>query len=528
MSCVDEGDRVAVFFMDKQTLDCPGLTTDDLALLQQIERGTPLTADISRADVLICCRRSAESGLVVFHAAPCSTPSLYREDQTGHTFTEADQPLTFRALTSGSGGRRQREVLRYGAPVYQDVFPIHNSNGQVIAAMVVETNMIAHERQKRRNHHFRRAVIWLQEMSVRGDLEAVATLGRFDQYDGIYLVNRQRTILYMSGIASNLFRTTGVLIDAVGEQVPILEEIDSQLVEAAFAERTPQEVRTEAADGRVWVRKVVPIQAPASGWLHHWLIQPWYGASRSSKSDEVDAVFVMVHNATEAVQKQRELNVKAAIIQEVHHRVKNNLQSIAAILRMQARRSQSTEARQSLLDAVNRVLSMAVIHEFMSENEHRPINLREICQQIANQVIDVSSTPDKEIRITVYGPNIRLPASQATPAALVINELVLNAVEHGVGKRQRGQIDIFLNDLGDAVELTIADDGDGLPPGFDAAHSASLGLQIVRTLATDDLKGKLHITSPARRPEDANKEPPSEKSGTSAIITFPKQSLGVD
>lgn len=514
--------------MDKQTLDCPGLTAADLALLQQIERGAPLTADISRADILICCRFSDELGLVAFHATPCSTPSLYRADQTGRTFTEAEQPLTFRAFTSGSGGRRQREVLRYGAPVYQDVFPIHNSEGRVIAAMVVETNMIAHERQKRRNHHFRRAVIWLQEMSVRGDLEALGDLGRFDQYDGIYLVNRQRTILYMSGIASNLFRSTGVLIDAVGEQVTILEEIDSQLVEAAFADRRPQEVRTEAPDGRVWVRKVVPLQAPASGWLNHWLIQPWYGASRSSKSDEVDAVLVIVHNATEAVQKQRELNVKSAIIQEVHHRVKNNLQSIAAILRMQARRSQSNEARQSLLDAVNRVLSMAVIHEFMSQNEHHPINLREVCQQIANQVVDVSGTPEKEIRITVYGPNIRLPASQATPAALVVNELVLNAVEHGVGQRSRGQIDIFLDDLGDAVELTIADDGDGLPPGFNAAHPASLGLQIVRTLVTDDLKGKLQIESPARRPGEADSEPSSEKPGTAAIITFPKLPLGVD
>jgi two-component system, sensor histidine kinase PdtaS len=514
--------------MNSQFTQHPGLSAEDQAFLQQIIQGAAITADISRADLLICCRLANERGLVVHHVMPHSTPSLYRQEQTGHHFTVAEQPLTFRALTSGSGGRGQREVLRHGAPVYQDVFPIHNPSGQVIAAMVLETSMIAYERQKRRNRSFRRAVVWLQELSVRGGLAGAETLSRFGQYDGIYLVNRQRSIVYMSGIASNLFRTIGVAIDAVGEPVSILEDLDSQLVESAFATGRCAEQVAES-EKRVWVRKVVPVQAPAGGWLQRWLAQPWYGPPRASKRDAVDAVLVMVHNATELVEQQRELNVKAAIIQEVHHRIKNNLQNIASILRMQARRSRSDEARQQLLDAVNRVLSMAVIHEFMSQDEHRAINLREVCQRIASQVVDVSSLPDKQIQIQVQGPNIRLPASQATPAALVINELVLNAVEHGMGERSRGEITIGLNDLGDGVELTVTDDGAGLPAGFDLAHNASLGLQIVRTLALDDLKGSFRLESTELALALAGVDAPAApKSGTRAVVTFPKQPLTVD
>lgn len=535
--------------MDKQIHHCAGLTPDDVAYLKRIARGAPLTADISRADVLVCCLMAPDRALVALHVMPVSTPSLYPEEQTGRTFSQMEQPLIFRALTSGSGGRRQREIIRHGAPVFQDVFPIHHEDadgphrggdddsGRVIAAMVVETSMIAHERQKRRNRDFRRAVVWLQEMSVRGVLEDADQLSRFGQYDGVYLVNHHRTIRYMSGIASNLFRTTGVVIDAVGEQLSILEAEDARLVERAFANGRCAEARAESPDGRVWVRKAVPIRAPTANWLHRWLARPWYGAPRAPQSGAVHAVLVMVHNATEAVQKQRELNVKSAIIQEVHHRVKNNLQNIAAILRMQARRATNEEIRRPLLDAVNRVLSMAVIHEFMSHDEHRAINLRDVCQRIASQVMDIASQPDREVHIQVQGPNLRLPASQATPAALMVNELVLNAVEHGVGSRSCGRVDIILNDLGDAIEVTVADDGLGLPPDFDPLLHGSLGLQIVHTLATDDLKGTIRLTSLALTATagvidapmvDANDNAVAGNVGTRAVVTFPKRPLGVD
>lgn len=521
--------------MHEQINQCPGLTPEDLALLYRIEASATLTADISRADLLLCCRFTADQALVAFHTAPYSTPSLYPQNQTGRTVTHTEQPLLFRALTSGSGGRRQREVLQHGAPVFQDVFPVHSTDGRVIAALVVETSMIAHERQRRRNAHFRRAVVWLQEMNVRGEIKGAEMLSRFGQYDGIYLVDRNRTIQYMSGTASNLFRSIGIVIDAVGEQVAILEEADQQLVEHALALHSCLEVRNETSDGRVWLRKVIPVRAPIGNWLRRWWDQPWHGSPRlanllrNPKREGMDAAIIMVHNATEAVAKQRELNVKSAIIQEVHHRVKNNLQNIAAILRMQARRSTSDTERQNLLEAVNRVLSMSVIHEFLSQDQQRAINLRELCHRIAGQVVQVSSTPGQEIKVGVRGPTIWLPASQATPAALVVNELLLNAVEHGVANQPLGCIEIALEDLGDQVQLVIQDNGNGLPPDFNPEQNSGLGLQIVHTLTTDDLKGALHMESVhAEMALADNGAGPVAKTGARACVTFPKRPLGVD
>ena len=149
--------------MDKQVKNCPGLTEADIALLTRVEMGVPITADISRADILVCCRLSEQRALVVSHARPCSISPLYEQPAEGRMFTTTEHPLILQTLTSGSGGRQQREVVRNGAPIIQDVHPIRNEQGMTIAALVVETNMLAYERQRRRNGPFRRAVpdLWL-------------------------------------------------------------------------------------------------------------------------------------------------------------------------------------------------------------------------------------------------------------------------------------------------------------------------------------------------------------------------------
>ena len=175
---------------------------------------------------------------------------------------------------------------------------------------------------------------------------------------------------------------------------------------------------------------------------------------------------VLLHNATEAVQKQRELNVKSAIIQEVHHRVKNNLQNIAAILRIQARRVESDEARQHLTEAVNRVLSMSVIHEFLSQDEHRPINVKDVCQRIASQVTQVSANPEQEITVQVQ----RLqhpPAGQPGDAGGHGRQRVDAQRGRAWPERpQHGTIRILLEEADDTVSIQVEDDGRGCPPAL--------------------------------------------------------------
>lgn len=521
--------------MDAHISDCPNLTERDQEFLGRVAAGLPITADVSRADLLLCCLLSPQRILVVQHAAPISISSYYHECVTGRILNTDDQPLLHQALTQGRGGRRQLEVVARGAPVIQAVYPILNDERRVVAALSIETNMVAHERQRRRNGSFRQAVLWLQDMCMRGELAGAADLSRFGLYDGIYLVDRSRTILYMSGIAGNLFRSAGLEVDLQGQRVSELEAQDDEMVDWVLRTATCLEHRHESMDGRVWVRKALPLRRSPTWQPLRYRLPQWAGFAPRERS-AVDGVMVLLHNATDAVQKQRELNVKSAIIQEIHHRVKNNLQTIAAILRIQARRATGDEARSHLTDAVNRILSVAVIHEFLSEDDYQPINIRDLCVRIGQQVKQVAISPDQEVVIEIRGPNIRLPAGQATPVAMVINELVLNAMEHGLSGHRSGRIEIELCDQGDAVQVTIQNSGRGLPPDFNPHQSGSLGLQIVHTLVTDDLKGTLQFESvteagaPVAVEETADEEnqPRPEAYGTRALITFPKRSLKVD
>lgn len=517
--------------MDSRVDSCSTLTERDVALLHRIESGLAISADVSRADFLLCCLLRPDEILVASHAAPHSISSIYVSSATGRTFSTNAQPLVMRALSEDRVGAREKQILSSGAPVIQQVYPIHNAANRVVAALLIETNMIEHERHRRRDKSFRRAVRWLQEMAIRGEIEIPSELQGFGAFDGIYLVDENARLLYMSGIATNLYRSIGLVRDMRGEPISTLESEDEEIVEQAVQSFRCVQVRNENEDGRVWVRTAIPLRAP-TGTMHDLRSRlarrlPWIQSGTAEGFPMVDGALVLVHNATESVQRERELNVKSAIIQEVHHRVKNNLQTIAAVLRIQARRCESDEARHHLSDAVNRILSMSVIHEYLSQDEHRPINIRDVCQRIVAQTRQVAVNPGQEITIDLEGPNIRLPAGQATAAALVINELLLNAVKHGLEGRKSGHISITLEDTGDSVQIAVCDDGLGLPDDFSLEESGSLGLQIIQTLVTDDLKGQLEFGA-ARELDSASENGIASNKGTRVEVFFPKRSVSLE
>ncbi len=537
--------------MDSRLKECANLTELDGDLLFKISEGLPIVADISRADVLLCTFLNSKEALVLEHIKPHSISSPYRSNITGRIYRLEDRPLLFRTLQGGTSGQDKKQLLSSGAPIIQDYHPIYNVGGKVVAAMIIEMTMIEHERHRRRDRNFRRSVRWLQGMAARGELENSVDLRRYGPYDGIYLVDRERKLAYMNGIATNLFRSIGVVKDMRGQDVTRLEEVDGLLADQAFDAHRCVQLRTENEDGRVWIRSAIPLHVPRQNW--GWPrfkaeLERLTGGDKhhpsSNSGQSVDGALILIHNATQAVQSQRQLNVKSAIIQEVHHRVKNNLQTIAAIMRIQSRRCETEEGSQVLSEAVNRILSMSVIHEFLSQDEHRPINIREVCQRIVSQVTQVALRPEQKVDIRVIGPNIRLPSEQATATAMILNELLLNAIEHGVGLQKHGHIVVQLDDLGDAVQIAIVDDGSGLPEDFDTEANTSLGLQIVNTLVQDDLKGNWQIErlGPDSQPglslsENGSEKAPSDTKSengqlpyynTQARIEFPKRAIVAD
>ncbi|MET1061988.1 MAG: sensor histidine kinase, partial [Aeromicrobium sp.] len=174
---------------------------------------------------------------------------------------------------------------------------------------------------------------------------------------------------------------------------------------------------------------------------------------------------------------------------EIHHRVKNNLQTVAALLRLQGRRMELPEARAALQEAVRRVGSIALVHETLSQSFTDFVEFDEIADRLLHTVLDVSNGEGAN-RITAerFGSFGLLPGEVATPLAMVLTELIQNAAQHAYGDRS-GTLTLAVNRIRDKVRLRVSDDGTGLPANFD--RTGSLGLSIVTTLLEGELGGTL-------------------------------------
>ena len=191
---------------------------------------------------------------------------------------------------------------------------------------------------------------------------------------------------------------------------------------------------------------------------------------------------VLVRDVSDMRRQERALLSKDATISEIHHRVKNNLQTVGALLRLQARRLPEGESRSALLDAVTRVGTIALVHDSLSRSPGEEVEFDDISRRVLAMARDAADAQDHPMPdVTVTGSLGVLPSAVATPLAMVFAELLLNAMEHS----RAGRVVVRSVRTDEGLVLSVADDG----VGFDAATAQGLGLQIVMTLVTEQLRG---------------------------------------
>jgi two-component sensor histidine kinase len=190
------------------------------------------------------------------------------------------------------------------------------------------------------------------------------------------------------------------------------------------------------------------------------------------------------------------LLTKDATIREIHHRVKNNLQTIAALLRLQARRLESPEAQEALAESERRIRSIAIVHETLSRDVGDVVSFSDIVLPLVRVVEETVSTEELRLSFEVEGDAGELPGEIATPLAVVLNELMQNAVDHAFppdGGRTEGNVRVQITRDGDSLLVDVFDDGVGLVDGFSLETSRGLGLSIVQTLVTSELGGSIEM-----------------------------------
>ncbi|RLV51001.1 ATPase [Nocardioides mangrovicus] len=477
------------------------LDADDVAWLQRLVADWQIVADLSFADLVLWVpTRDNDAYVAVAQMRPATGPTAYLDDVIGEVLPAGRRPLLDRAVAEGRVAREGDPEWRDEVPVRVEAIPVRRATGdggRVIAVVARNTNLHGVRTPSR---------LELAYLQTAGELAQMVAAGAFPHTgqrsdhgdpprvgDGFVRIDASGRVTYASPNAQSVYRRLGLVEDLAGQDlatvtrslVPPRMRPDEEAISAVLGGRMPRD--TELDNGQaVLILRSIPLR-PAG--------------------DPTGAV-VLLRDVTELRRRDRELVTKDATIREIHHRVKNNLQTVAALLRLQARRLDVPEGRAALEEAVRRVGSIAVVHETLSEGDRagESVDFDEVTDRLRRGVSDLGSSAGA-VRTRREGSFGSLDPDVATPLAMALTELLQNAVEHGFGREGTGEVVIGVEREPDRVQVSVRDDGRGIAADVDPATSGSLGLSIVTTLVAE-LGGTLHLG-------------PGTDRGTVALIDVP-------
>ncbi|WP_090981208.1 sensor histidine kinase [Paenibacillus sp. CF384] len=457
---------------------------DDMEIIEDLARHLQWIADASQSDAFIDCPLADErTALVVAQAHPTTAASLYKTSVVGQFAHFHNEPAVMFCLLSGKPMLGSRGTSQEGIAMQQNVVPIRSKRGSVIGALILESDISKHIEQERNVERL------LETNEQLG--ETLLSLAMSDggmqslMQEGIVLFDDRHKVTYTNAQALHLLQLAGYTGSIEGS--PIGEMFDGQLSRIATQDHTGV-FRSEFQTRHMTLElKALSLQ----------------------RNHRIVGGFILVRDLTELKAKEKQLLVKSAVIKEIHHRVKNNLQTVAGLLRLQMRRTKHEEVRNVYLDSINRINSIAVIHEMLAFEGLETIPFHDVAARIVKTIISSSVKPDQQITTRIGGDELILSAEQAMTLGLVLNELVQNCVNHAFVERSTGEIEVSLELLGDDGRVRVSDTGVGMRGG--GAHSGErkghIGLQISETLVLENLGGTLELSSGSL--------------GTQVDITFP-------
>jgi len=460
----------------------------DVEHLHRLAGEWQLVSDLSFADLLMWVPTGQTGEFIcVAQVRPTTAPTAYQDDQVGRV---AGGPEVAHLSVARHQGRiwREGDPVWYGdTPARHEAIPVRGRGREGVIAIVGRDTNLSTARTP--------SQLELNYLTTADDLAQMITDGMFPPPripgettsaprvgDGLVRLDASGKVTYASPNAQSAFRRLGLTAHLVGEDLAaVIARLSSDPLEGGdMTDRISSALRGEAP-----ARK--EIEARGATVLSRALpLMP---------SGVPIGALVLIRDVTEVRRRDRQLMTKDATIREIHHRVKNNLQTVAALLRLQARRVKLPAARAALEESVRRVASIALVHETLShsvEVSDEIVEFDGIVDRVAAAAAEVAAAESliSMRRDGSFGP---LPAEIATPLVMVLNELLLNAMEHAFEPGDGGEVVVRVQRMRRELMVTVADTGRGLPDGFDMDASERLGLQIVRTLAAGELRGSIEL-----------------------------------
>ncbi|GAA1841908.1 sensor histidine kinase [Microbacterium koreense] len=453
---------------------------DDVEWLHRLAGDGQLLADLAFADIVVWVPTADDSFVAIAHTRPSGAATLFYRDIVGDRVRPQwrtqvrDAFLTGRIVDSASPDWFEETPTRVRAvPIMRREAGAHP---QAIGVLTRHTNLGEARTPSRQQITFNDCADDLFGMIASGEFPDLAAptaprRGAPRASDGLVRLDVDGITTFASPNALSAFNRLGFedelegesLVEVVTQILPSKRQFDESLP-VVVTGRAPWRADLEARGVTVSLR-TIPLRD--------------HGARTGA--------IVLCRDVTEIRHQEQELITKDATIREIHHRVKNNLQTVASLLRIQARRSHSEEARDALTHAMRRVSAIAVVHDTLSEGLAQNVDFDDVFERALKLIAEVAAAPSTRARTRTTGRFGTLPSEYATPLALALTELVTNAVEHGLAG-QEGEVEIVADRTDEQLAVTVRDNGVGLTEG---QVGRGLGTQIVRTLIQGELGGSI-------------------------------------
>jgi two-component system, sensor histidine kinase PdtaS len=412
------------------------LTDDAIEHLHSLMAGWQLIADLAFADLLLFLPVDGSEGFrIVGQLRPYTARTLYPVDLVGEVVEPTWHPYVERAWREGRRQRSVEPILIDAEPVRVETVPVRHQ-GEIVAVLSVESPETPARPTGRLEAAYLGAAEALLEMVAAGTfpfVEAHDPTASPRVGDGLVVLDASGRVDFASPNATSAFRRMGTNALPLGQPLPHRAAI---VVAGAMAGGRPVESEIEAA-GAVTDIRVVPLLREQAGRR---------------------GALVLVREATELRRRDRVISRREATIREVHHRVKNNLQTVASLLRLQARRlGDHPQAVAALEDSVRRITSIALVHETLTEEFEGAVDMADVARRVVRML--EGSLGREDVHIDLHTASVQVDAAVATPLAVILNELIQNAIEHGLGDGP-GAVTVELRGGGDQpVELQVHDNG---------------------------------------------------------------------
>jgi two-component sensor histidine kinase len=489
-----------------------GLGPADIDHLHRLAGDWQLLSDLSFADLLlwvaVTVPREPRAFLCVAQVRPTTAPTAYQDDQVGRIVSGPEVAHLDIAYAQGRIWREGDPVWYGDTPARHEAIPVRlrvesdrsdDGFSEVIAVIGRDTNLSTARTPSQLELNYLTTADDLAQMVADGTFPPPRHPGETTSAprvgDGLIRLDAAGKVTYASPNAQSAYRRLGFNAHLVGEELAALSgrlaadplegtDVVARMLAALRGEAPPrQEVEARGATVLMRALPLMPAGVPIGA-------------------------LILVRDVTEVRRRDRALMTKDATIREIHHRVKNNLQTVAALLRLQARRVDIPEAKAALEESVRRVASIALVHETLSMSSDEAVEFDGIVDRVSNAAMEVAST-EVSVKMRREGTFGVLPAEIATSLVMVLNELLINAVEHGFPSSDdapagpadppvtTGEVVVAAHRFRKQLHVTVADNGRGLPEGFRADGSSTLGLQIVKALATGELRGTIELRNRA-------------------------------